>query len=324
MSLVSRAWSAAVVVVILAPMSMADDPPEVATKSELGPTIPRCVVRPGQVPPGAENAPAHEPGKIPVVLVHGLWGFPHQWDRMVECLESDPELRGRYQFWLFSYASGDSIPFSAHQLRLSLRRARLLFDPKGTDEAFDRLVVVGHSLGGILAKMMGQSSGLRLWQTVSDCLSTRSPALKKIACSSGRCTATNAFRKFVGSSSLRPLIVEARLPAASSATWGRGSATVLARSVRLARRSWLEMTPTHLFPLSTGKTRRASASWPKDIRSWRPFATWGSIHRSAPIRSSPTFATRPMPARLTGLFPIRAPTSNVPDRSCYFTAATFA
>ena len=46
--------------------------------------------------------------------------------------------------------------------------ARVLFDPKGTDEAFDRLVVVGHSLGGILAKMMGQSSGSRLWQTVSD------------------------------------------------------------------------------------------------------------------------------------------------------------
>ena len=83
-------------------------------------------------------------------------------------MRSDPALRGRYQFWLFTYASGDSIPFSAHQLRRSLRRARLLFDPKGTDKAFDRLVVVGHSLGGILAKMMGQSSGLRLWQTVSD------------------------------------------------------------------------------------------------------------------------------------------------------------
>ena len=39
-------------VVLLAPISMADDPPEVATKSELGPTIPRFVVRPGQVPSG--------------------------------------------------------------------------------------------------------------------------------------------------------------------------------------------------------------------------------------------------------------------------------
>ena len=110
----------------------------------------------------------YEKGKIPVVLVHGLWGYPHQWDRMVEYLEAEPDLRERYQFWLFGYESGDSIPFSAHQLRQSLRLARLRFDPKGTDEAFDNLVVVGHSLGGILAKMMGHSSGLRLWQTVSD------------------------------------------------------------------------------------------------------------------------------------------------------------
>jgi hypothetical protein len=85
---------------------------------------------------------------------------------MVADLEADPALRRRYQFWMFSYASGDSIPFSAHLLRQSLRRARRVFDPDGTDAAFDRMVVVGHSLGGILAKMMVQTSGSRLWQTV--------------------------------------------------------------------------------------------------------------------------------------------------------------
>ena len=167
MSLVSRAFKAAVVV-ILVPISMADDPPEVATKSEPAPTIPRRVVRPGWVLQALKMRHPFEPGKVPVVLIHGLWGFPQQWDRMVEYLEAEPDLRERYQFWLFAYESGDSIPFSAHLLRESLRQARLLFDPKGTDEAFDRMVVVGHSLGGILAKMMGQDSGLRLWQTVCD------------------------------------------------------------------------------------------------------------------------------------------------------------
>jgi hypothetical protein len=49
-----------------------------------------------------------------------------------------------------------------------LRRARQVFDPDGKDAAFDRMVVVGHSLGGILAKMMVQSSGSRLWQTVCE------------------------------------------------------------------------------------------------------------------------------------------------------------
>jgi hypothetical protein len=87
---------------------------------------------------------------------------------MIENMEADPALQPRYQFWTFRYASGDSIPYSAHLLRQSLRRARRAYDPDGTDAAFDRMVVIGHSLGGILAKMMVQRSGSRLWQTVCE------------------------------------------------------------------------------------------------------------------------------------------------------------
>jgi hypothetical protein len=87
---------------------------------------------------------------------------------MIEDLGDDPAVRARYQFWTFRYQSGDSIPFSAHLLRQSLRGARQAFDPDGTDAAFDRMVLVGHSLGGILAKMMVQRSGSRLWQTVCE------------------------------------------------------------------------------------------------------------------------------------------------------------
>jgi pimeloyl-ACP methyl ester carboxylesterase len=109
----------------------------------------------------------YEAGKVPVVLIHGLWGHPRLWDPMVEDLEGDPVLRRRFQFWTFRYASGDSIPYSAHLLRQSLRGARQAFDPDGLDEAFDRMIVVGHSLGGVLAKMMVQSTGSRLWQAIS-------------------------------------------------------------------------------------------------------------------------------------------------------------
>src|SRR5262249_24760963 len=48
-----------------------------------------------------------------------------------------------------------------------LLQARAHYDPDGSDPAFDRMVLIGHSLGGLLAKVMAQDSRSRLWETVS-------------------------------------------------------------------------------------------------------------------------------------------------------------
>jgi pimeloyl-ACP methyl ester carboxylesterase len=159
-------FRAAVVAMILAALSVAGERPGVATSWDRAAATGPRHARPGQGLGGLELRRPYEHGKVPVVLIHGLWGTPQLWDPLIKDLESDTAIRGAYQFWTFRYASGDSVPYSAHLLRQSLRQARRAFDPDGTDAAFDRMVVVGHSLGGILAKMMAQGSGSRLWQTV--------------------------------------------------------------------------------------------------------------------------------------------------------------
>src|SRR5262249_868910 len=126
-------FRAAVVAMIPAALSVAGDPPAVATNSDRAAATRPRDARPGQGPGGLESRRPYERGKVPVVLIHGLWGNPRLWDRMVDELEADPVLRGEYQFWTFRYASGDSIPYSAHLLRQSLRRARRVFDPDRTD-----------------------------------------------------------------------------------------------------------------------------------------------------------------------------------------------
>jgi pimeloyl-ACP methyl ester carboxylesterase len=163
---VPRYFRVAVASMILTALYVAGDTPEITADTDRVPAALPCDDRPGRQSDGLETRRPYQRGKVPVVLIHGLWGKPELWNRMIGELESDPALATRYQFWTFRYASGDSIPYSAHLLRQSLRRARRGFDPDGTDAAFDRMVVVGHSLGGILAKMMAQSSGSRLWQTV--------------------------------------------------------------------------------------------------------------------------------------------------------------
>jgi pimeloyl-ACP methyl ester carboxylesterase len=160
-----RCWAAGVVLIATS-LSAAGDSPRVAINSDrTTATLPREEL-PARDPVWLETRRPYERGKVPVVLIHGLWGSPRNWDRMIEDLEAASALRTRFQFWTVHYASGDSIPYSAHVLRQSLRRARRVFDPDGTDTAFDRMVVVGHSLGGILARMMVQSGGPQLWQTV--------------------------------------------------------------------------------------------------------------------------------------------------------------
>jgi len=106
-------------------------------------------------------------GKIPVVLIHGLWSSPRSWTRMLEAFESDSVLRERYQFWTFGYSTGEPILYSAHLLRQALREARQQFDHAGTDLAFGRMVLIGYSMGGLLAKVMAQDSQSRLWETIS-------------------------------------------------------------------------------------------------------------------------------------------------------------
>src|SRR6516225_7622972 len=119
-------------------------------------------------PTGLSLLRPYRRGRIPVVLIHGLWSNPWSWARMIEALEADADLRDRFQFWTFGYSTGDPLPYTATLLRRDLDEVRRKFDLDGSDTAWDRMVLVGHSMGGLLTKMMVQESGTRLWRLVSD------------------------------------------------------------------------------------------------------------------------------------------------------------
>jgi pimeloyl-ACP methyl ester carboxylesterase len=105
----------------------------------------------------------YEPGKIPVIFVHGLVSSPRAWVKTINELENTPLIESRYQFWVFLYPTGLPIPASARRLRESLERVRNVVDPLHSDAALDRTVLVGHSMGGVLSKMMAQHTGSTLW-----------------------------------------------------------------------------------------------------------------------------------------------------------------
>ncbi len=116
--------------------------------------------------PGLMSLVPYRRGRIPLVLVHGTASSAGRWADLVNDLESDPILRRHYQIWLFTYDTGNPIPYSGWLLRSAIADLVETLDPEGTDPALRQMVVMGHSQGGLLTKLQVVDSGEDLWKLV--------------------------------------------------------------------------------------------------------------------------------------------------------------
>ena len=110
----------------------------------------------------------HRTGRVPVVFVHGTASSVARWAEMLNELDSDPRIRQRYEFWFFTYPTGNPILYSADLLRVWLQRAVTELDPEGRDPGLQQMVLIGHSQGGLLCKLMVTDSGTRFWDNISE------------------------------------------------------------------------------------------------------------------------------------------------------------
>jgi pimeloyl-ACP methyl ester carboxylesterase len=110
----------------------------------------------------------YHPRKIPVLFVHGLWSSPITWMEMFNDLQGTPELRDNYQFWFYLYPTGQPFWLSATRLRDDLAEMRARLDPARQHAAVDQMVLVGHSMGGLVSRMQTVASGNDFWNIVSD------------------------------------------------------------------------------------------------------------------------------------------------------------
>jgi len=98
-----------------------------------------------------------DPGRTPVIFVHGLQETPVSWVPMIDSLQSDPSIRKHYQFWVYGYPSGYPYPYSAALFRRDL---------DGIKRAFPnhkRAILIGHSMGGMICRLMITDAGAKIW-----------------------------------------------------------------------------------------------------------------------------------------------------------------
>ena len=110
----------------------------------------------------------YDPQKIPVIMVHGLWSSPVTWMEMFNDLRSFPEIRNQYQFWFYFYPTGQPFWVSGAQMRGQLAELRQRLDPEHASPTLDQMVLVGHSMGGLVSKLQSVYSGDDFWRLLSD------------------------------------------------------------------------------------------------------------------------------------------------------------
>ena len=106
---------------------------------------------------GIHRIQPYDRDRIPVLLVHGLQDTPATFAPMYYNLMADPEIRERFQFWIYSYPSGYPYPWSAALLRRELDRM------KTECPGHKDIVIVGHSMGGLISRLMVTDAGDRIW-----------------------------------------------------------------------------------------------------------------------------------------------------------------
>jgi len=117
---------------------------------------------------GLAQMQPYDPHKIPVIFVHGLLSRPEAWTQAVNALLGDPTVREHYQFWFYLYPTGLPVWQSAAKLRTEMDRFQKALDPQGNNPAMHKIVLVGHSMGGLICSLMVRSGGDALWRQFSD------------------------------------------------------------------------------------------------------------------------------------------------------------
>ncbi len=121
----------------------------------------------GQAYRGVYMLEPYDPNKIPVMMVHGLWSSPVTWMEMFNDLRAAPDIRNRYQFWFYLYPTGQPFWISATQMRNDLANMRQKIDPQGTSIPLRQMVLIGHSMGGLVSTFQTLESRTDFWNLVS-------------------------------------------------------------------------------------------------------------------------------------------------------------
>ncbi len=96
----------------------------------------------------------YDPDKRVIVMIHGLASSPATWVNLTNDILSDDKLRENYQVWQIFYPTNLPILENRYEIQKLLTTAYQQTDPQGQNRASNNSVIIGHSMGAVIARMM--------------------------------------------------------------------------------------------------------------------------------------------------------------------------
>ena len=108
----------------------------------------------------------YDPKRRVIIMLHGLASSPEAWINVANEVLGDETLRKNFQVWQVYYPTNAPLAFNQHAIRKAIHETLQAFDPKGQNRASQDVVLIGHSMGGVLARLLVSDSGDRFWKPI--------------------------------------------------------------------------------------------------------------------------------------------------------------
>jgi len=110
----------------------------------------------------------YDPNKRIIFMLHGLASSPEAWVNLANEIMGDEEMREHYQVWSVYYPTNAPIALNRYTISKAFNGTLRHFDSNGTAPASHDMVFIGHSMGGVIARLMLSDSGEVLWNNLRE------------------------------------------------------------------------------------------------------------------------------------------------------------